>query len=296
MLLLAETHVLTLEQDSLYALVSPYRLDGRVSSHPVTARGFTSMNVYLLAEAEGVLLYSTGYSIHQQGLLEALDSLVGDRALSLVIPRIEFSSMCNARPIADRFPVSAVYQRIRQHPSEFLDFRPEVAQDGYDGLRDVEAVILNIDKPIPVPAHESRNLALILPGLRLLPSYWSYDAATRTLFTGDIFSWVWYDDPSGPWLVETAGDEALARERIRSFLLRNRYWWLAGADTEPLRRWLADLFDEYQIERIAPDHGPILTGEAIAFHYRLLDELLAGVGQEPSIGVAAGQWTFASGS
>ena len=70
--------------------------------------------------------------------------------------------------------------------------------------------------------------------IRLITTMWIYDEATRTLFSSDMFSHVWQDDPEGPWAVE---DEAVTTSAfVRSFLLNTRYWWLEGVDTGTVRK------------------------------------------------------------
>jgi hypothetical protein len=274
----------------LYALVHPYELDGRPSSHPLDVRGVSTMNCFLLIEGDDATLISTGYSAHQDALLEDLGELLGDRGLSLVIPRVEYASMCNARPIADRFRVTNVYAQLPDRPSEVLNFRPEWSAGDGDGLRDAERLPTRPGTSAPVDAAGRRRLEFVLPQLRLLPNVWAYDRETRTLFTGDLFSWVWQDQPGGPWLLDGEQDDPTTPDRVEHFLLRNRYWWLAGAHTPPLRRWLAELCDRYDIDVVAPDHGCVLTGAAVARHVGLLDEALAAAASRPPAGVTAGRW------
>jgi hypothetical protein len=211
-----------------------------------------------------------------------------------VIPRVEFSSMCNARPIADRFHVDAIYQRIDLFdPSYFLNFRPEFPRGATDGLRNVPSHPISTSSGVPVFAGDDgrRPLEFLLPELRLLQCPWAFDHDTRTLFTSDVFSWVWRDADDGPWLLADGDDDPTTLERVSEFLLHNRYWWLAGSDTSRIRAWLADVFDRYPVERVAPDHGCVLTGAAIARHRGLLDDALADAATRPASGVAVGRWT-----
>ena len=108
---------------------------------------------------------------------------------------------------------------------------------------------------------------------------------------GDVFSWVWHDSPDGPWLLDGESGDPTTPERIEEFLLRNRYWWLAGADTQPFREALADLFERYPVEVIAPDHGCVLARDAVERHFRMLDEVLESAADLPSIGLGAGRWS-----
>jgi hypothetical protein len=74
-----------------------------------------------------------------------------------------------------------------------------------------------------------------------------------------------------------------ARE-LRSFLLNTRYWWLEGAPTDSIRRGIADVFDKYDIETIAPGYGCILRGRnVVARHYRMLDEILKRLDQSVAV-------------
>ena len=69
-------------------------------------------------------------------------------------------------------------------------------------------------------------------------------------------------------------DSTTERE-LRSFMLNTRYWWLEGAPTDQIRRGIADVFDKFDVETIAPGYGCILRGrEVVTRHYRMLDEFL----------------------
>ena len=111
------SEILTIAEGKLFGLMNSCDLDGRTGSHPLDVRGFSTMNCYLLTEDERALLIGTGYSVHEGALLAQLDELIGGRVLSLLIPRVEFAAMCNARPIADRFEVDVAYQRALIAPS-----------------------------------------------------------------------------------------------------------------------------------------------------------------------------------
>jgi hypothetical protein len=265
-----------------------YPLDGRPSSHPLDARGFTTMNCYLLLESDGALLYSTGYSIHQQELLSDLEQLVEDRPLSIVVPRVEYSSMCNARPVADRFHVTAAYLRLPTTASALLNFRPDIPLEG-DGLSAVETYSANPGQRAPIGSG-GRELTFFLPELRLLPCVWAYDPGTGTLFTGDLFSWVRSSDANVPEELDAAGGDPTTVDDVAHFLLRNRYWWLAGAETQDLRGDVNRMFERLDVAVVAPDHGPILRGDAIGRHRAMLDEVLTDAAQRPFVGVEAGRW------
>jgi len=120
---------------------------------------------------------------------------------------------------------------------------------------------------IPQPK-TSRALAAVEP------------AARRSLFritpprVNEHITHVWRARADGPWIVTDDDDTTSARE-LRSFLLNTRYWWLEGAPTDSIRRGIANVFDKYDIETIAPGYGCILRGRnVVARHYQMLDEIL----------------------
>ena len=287
--MLTDRETLPVVPDRLFALVSAYDLDGRVSSHPVSVRGYATNNCYLLRGRTRALLYGTGYSVHEDALLGQLSELLGDRTLAIAIPRIEFSAMCNARAIVERFDVDIAYLRMPESPANYLNLRPKYDVNDPGALRDVAHGQIMTTEPITLEAGDSRQLRFLVPHLRLLPSNWGFDEGTGTLFTGDMFSWVWHDSPSGPWLIDGGEHDPTDRDRVQDFLLNNRYWWLAGAETETFRIAVAEIFDRFDVKAIAPDHGAVLVGEAIARHRALLDGVLEQAADLPATGVSLGK-------
>jgi hypothetical protein len=76
-------------------------------------------------------------------------------------------------------------------------------------------------------------------------------------------------------VVTDADNDPTTTGDIRSFMLNTRYWWLEGAPTDSIRRGIAEVFDKYDIETIAPGYGCILRGRnVVARHYAMLDEFL----------------------
>ena len=244
------------------------------------------MNCYLFLEDDHALLYSTGYSVHEQALMTQLGSLVGDRTLTMVIPRVEFPSMCNARAVAENYTVDGVYQRLPPHAGDVMNFRPGASRDG-GRLR--QATSGPIPAQLGFGSASRGQLVFLKPGLRILNTAWVYDPETRTLLTNDQFSWASRPTATGPWLATEDTDTTTAAD-VEHFLLYNRYWWLAGADTTALRREMAEIFDRFEIDAIGPDHGCVIVGDAVGRHYQLLDDVLAAAATRTSKGIEAGRW------
>jgi hypothetical protein len=286
--------IIELHDGKLYALPNAYELDGRVTTHPPDARGFAPQHVYALVEGASALILETGFTVHQDTILAQLDAVLpqGARVALFPLSMGEFRSVCNTRPIVERYNVRTLYGPF-QDASTWVDFRPELVPPGTDvgggkmSSLDVE-IIGGSGRVIDVDEAGMRRVEALNAVLRLLPTNWIYDPATRTLFTSDTFTHVWRPTDAGPWAI-TAADDTTTLDDLTDYLLRTRFWWLAGANSEPLRRGLAEVFDTHEIDNVAPSYGCILRGSGVvARHYELLQEALRTLSERPSIGLSAG--------
>ncbi|MEE8297651.1 MAG: hypothetical protein V3R26_07470 [Hyphomicrobium sp.] len=286
---MSESSIASLAEGKLYALQNAYELDGRVSSYPASARGFTAANCYLLKQDDGALLLDTGYAAHEAAILEQLGVLLdAELPLHLFPLRInEFMSVCNAMPIAERFNVVACYAPFPDVEC-WLDFN----WDGRDGDRaaplSVATALLGSEQQLQVGSAGARPIEAFSAPIRLINTSWIYDGTTRTLFTSDMFTHNWRDNPDGPWII-AGNDDAATVDFVRSFLLNTRYWWLEGAAIDTLRRKVSDVFERYDIETIAPGYGCIVQGrDLVAREFSVLDEVLRSLDKA----VAAPQYVF----
>jgi hypothetical protein len=273
--------IATLAQGKLYALQHPYALDGRVSSYPGSARGFSVANSYLLTQSDAAMLIDTGFGKDEPVIRGEIESLIApDLPLSLFPLRLnEFMSINNVEAFAAHFNVEQCYTSntdaalwfdfgARANGRRILDSMPITAVTRADTIQ-----LGKMGRPIDVMAAP----------LRLIATRWLYDRSTRTLFSSDMFTHVWRARADGPWIVSEDDDTTTARE-LRSFLLNTRYWWLEGAPTAAIRRGIADVFDKCDVETIAPGYGAILTGrKVVTRHVRMLDEVLEGLDRSVAV-------------
>jgi flavorubredoxin len=102
-----------------------------------------------------------------------------------------------------------------------------------------------------------------------------YDAATKTLFTSDMYTHTWREGAEGPWIIQDGDDDPTDFDHVRSFLLNTRYWWLEGVDTAKLRKGMNAILDKHDIETIAPGYGCVLRGrKTVEKHIKLVDDVL----------------------
>jgi hypothetical protein len=135
--------------------------------------------------------------------------------------------------------------------------------------------VVSRDQVLPVGKLGNRMLDVFQAPVRLISTRWMYDRATKTLFTSDMWTHTWRERADGPWMIQDGDDDPTDFDRVRSFLLNTRYWWLEGAKTDTLRKGLAMVFEKYDIETLAPGYGCILRGRKnVEREYKILDNVL----------------------
>jgi hypothetical protein len=266
--------IAALADGKLYALQNPYALDGRVSSYPASARGYSVANSYLLTQPDAALLIDTGFGKDEPVIRTQVESLIEPGLpLSLFPLRLnEFMSINNVETFAGHFNVEQCYTS-NIDAALWFDFGAKV--DGRSILESMKVVAVTRADTIQL-GKKDRPIDVMQAPIRLIATRWLYDRATRTLFSSDMFTHVWRDTETGPWIVTDADNDATSLRDVRSFMLNTRYWWLEGAPTDSIRRGIANVFDKYDIETIAPGYGCILRGrQVVTRHYQMLDEFLA---------------------
>ncbi|HKF12718.1 MAG TPA: hypothetical protein VKB89_29080 [Xanthobacteraceae bacterium] len=265
----------------LYALQNLFALDGRVSSYPASARGYSVANSYLLTQSDAAMLIDTGFGKDEPAIRAQIESLIAPGLpLSLFPLRLnEFMSINNVETFAGHFNVETCYTS-NVDAALWFDFGAKA--NGRSILESMKVTAVTRADTIKLGQH-GRAIDVMQAPIRLIATRWLYDRATRTLFSSDMFTHVWRPRTDGPWIVTDDDDTTSARE-LRSFLLNTRYWWLEGAPTDSIRRGIANVFAKCDVETIAPGYGCILHGRAVvARHVAMLDDVLAGLDKSVAV-------------
>ncbi|HEV3396027.1 MAG TPA: hypothetical protein VG100_07795 [Xanthobacteraceae bacterium] len=265
--------IASLADDRLYALQNPFALDGRVSSYPASARGFSVVNSYLLTQPDAAMLIDTGFGKDEPMIRAQIEALIAPGLpLSMFPLRLnEFMSINNVESFADHFNVETCYTS-NIDAALWFDFGAKA--EGRDILASMKVTAVTRADVINLGGG-GRAIDVMQAPIRLIATRWLYDRATRTLFSSDLFTHVWRDSETGPWIVTEADNDPTSTRDVRSFMLNTRYWWLEGAPTDSIRRGIGNVFDRYDVETIAPGYGCILRGRnVVERHYRMLDEFL----------------------
>src|SRR5579864_419627 len=265
--------IAALADNRIYALQNPFTLDGRVSSYPASARGFSVANSYLLTQPDAAMLIDTGFGKDEPVIRAQIESLIAPGLpLSMFPLRLnEFMSINNVESFAGHFNVETCYTS-NIDAALWFDFGAKA--EGRDILKSMKVTAVTRADTIEL-GKEGRLIDVMQAPIRLIATRWLYDRSTRTLFSSDMFTHVWRDAAAGPWIVTEADNDPTSLADVRSFMLNTRYWWLEGAPTDTIRRGIAKVFETYDVETIAPGYGSILRGRAVVErHYRMLDEFL----------------------
>lgn len=263
--------------DRLVLLANAVELDGRVAWYPDSVRGFASVNAYLLLEGEDAVLVDTGVTAHREAVIGQIRASLPGETLSIAFTRIgEYAAICNTMAIAERVPVEALYAMVPQ-AIDWVEFRlradrPDI---GWAIGHPPDNRIAGREHGVPVGSAGRRLHPMPTP-VRLLPSQWLYDDGTKTLFTGDAFSHAWRDSPDGPWVVDDAArgiDPGGVAEHLFA-----RCWWIPGAKRKTeIQRGVADVFETYDVETIAPGFGCVIQGRReVERHYEMLQAAIGG--------------------
>src|SRR5499433_2763432 len=256
----------------LYALQNLFALDGRVSSYPASARGYSVANSYLLTQSDAAMLIDTGFGKDEPAIRAQIESLIAPGLpLSLFPLRLnEFMSINNVEAFAGHFNVETCYTS-NVDAALWFDFGAKA--EGRDILESMKVTAVTRADTIKL-GKKDRAIDVMQAPIRLIATRWLYDRATRTLFSSDMFTHVWRPGVEGPWIVTDDSDTTTVGE-LRSLLLNTRYWWLEGAPTDTIRRGIGKVFDKFDVETIAPGYGCILHGrKVVARHVQMLDEIL----------------------
>jgi flavorubredoxin len=265
--------IAALAEAKLYALQNTFALDGRVSSYPASARGFSVANSYLLTQPDAALLIDTGFGKDEPVIRGQIESLIAPGLpLSMFPLRLnEFMSINNVESFAGHFNVETCYTS-NIDAALWFDFGAKA--EGRDILKSMNVTAVTRADTIQL-GKQGRAIDVMQAPIRLIATRWLYDRETKTLFSSDLFTHIWRDTQNGPWIVTEADNDSTSERDLRSFMLNTRYWWLEGAPTDSIRRGIDAVFDKYDVETIAPGYGCILRGrKVVARHYQMLDEFL----------------------
>lgn len=269
--------------DGLAVLGGLIPLDGRVSWVPSQATGYQPSNCYLITDSDSALLVDSGLAVHEDEVVGDLVRELGEgSALSLFFTRGEMDCVSNLAPIAGHFEIEGLYTGGATNPFDAFDDvnmmrfrgrRQQIDQKGPGGDSVARTPTIQV---IP-----GRPLEIESPLLRLLPTFWGWDARSGTVFTSDTFTHGTQRTREDARVIDSSARDETDAATVAGHLFA-KYEWLAypNATTAPIREWLAAKFADLDPEIIAPTRGAVLKGRDVV--RRHLGLMLKALGQERS--------------
>lgn len=227
-------------------------IDGRISWAGPDVGRYESFNCYLIQNEEKATLIDTGVAAHRDTLLEQLHSSLRHESLEVVVTRRqEFDSESMLSAVMLDLPVPRVHLRD--------SVRREDNFDTVVGLsRDYPVEFCHIVNGSTIDLGAGMVLKTIETPLRLLSTVWMYEPANKILFTSDAFGHLTLAAPGDPRISDPDNDDTTI-DTVRARTLQ-KLWWLPVAETDTIVAGLRAIFDENEVEMIAPGHGCAIVG------------------------------------
>jgi flavorubredoxin len=253
-----------------YRLGGFVELDGQVSWAPRLPGRYQPINCYLVDKKEGAVLIDTGLAAHQQIVLRQLNETFDPRRpISLFLTRPELECAGN---------VGAVHKALTLKEIVAVAVNPfDAYEEGVEGVVPVRMLPLAIVRSIPIG--EPPSLCVVPTIIRILSTFWVFDQETKTLFSSDWFGHTSVSSPSDSVVISSPANDSTTYQSARAHVLA-KYWWLPLATTKAMIGFLEGLFDQHDVERIAPTHGCVLESRPVVRNHRdMMLRLLQEVGK-----------------
>lgn len=234
--------------DRLYLVGGTLPVDGRTSWTPPGVTGEQPTNVYLLRSEHDVLVDTGIAAIRGQVMAGLGELLVPDAPVRVFLTRAQLDCVGNLGAVAAVYDVLDIFTGGARNPFDQFDAATS---------NDPRAQGIGIARSLGNPPVEIFNTPL-----RILATFWGYDAKTRTAFTSDSFTHVLAGDVPNGMVLEDPGADKTTEVQVREHLFA-AFWWLALADKQAIARHVRDFFATHPVDVIAPSRGCVLKGRAI---------------------------------
>jgi hypothetical protein len=271
--------VTTLIPDRLYRIgctVRAERLSWLAADIP---GGFEPLNAYLLIDDDNAVFIDMGAPIMLPAIREAIETVVGSRRVWASYTRNEADCIGNLGWV------------LGSCPSPTLLFGG--AGGILEWINDPAVSIMEVrDFLGRVPIVESRNGTVNRVGeleiewldagaKQMLMTQWAFEPKSGCLFTSDAFGFRHLRGADQRTIVDSARGlpsvDTVARELVA------RMHWMRGASYPDVLQRFESLFNERDVQMIAPVHGCVIRGRtAVRAHVRLMLEAMRRASELPS--------------
>jgi len=256
----------------IYRLGGTIELDDRVSWAAPAPGRVQPVSCYVVFEGDTAYLVDTGIALHRALVVEQIRKLVpAGMTFKVVFTRAEYECVGNLGAVHHSRHIDEIIAGGMRNPFDAYD---EVSQSVKTQAR---RQVLELGGTRITPLDNTSTLRIIPPMIRILPTYWIYDTQSRTLFSSDFFSHVTAREDSSTAILDSLSEDETTYETALAQVLK-KFFWLPMAHTQVLRNWLQEIFQECEVENLAPTHGCVLRGkDVVDRHFQMMMELLERV-------------------
>ncbi|AJE46780.1 hypothetical protein [Celeribacter indicus] len=252
---LSATTVHPVVEGSLYAIGGSIDAGQNLSWLPRGLEGRIPVQGYLLRNDDQALLIDTGLVVHADAIRDALDTLIGKRALEVTMTRREMDTIMNLPWILKRYDVKKVHFSGDISPIDFFDVLEEVAAEVQ--ARTFTDVALNWLRPGLSIDYAGTRLDVVRPSVRVLATQWLHEPKTRTLFTSDFLGFL-PTDQEGPYSIGAEVAEITVDQIVAHY--GRKFDWLRGINPAPVMADLRRVMTDFPSDRLCPAYGPTIEG------------------------------------
>ena len=257
----------SLADGALYAIGGSVLVDGRISWYGSDHQGrYVPFNSYLLKDAQKLLLIESGVPLTFKSTASQLRDLIGVHAEipRLAVTRNEPDCVANVPNLVRQFALRTVQSPGLMNTLQFFRADEAGAESSFQH-RSTELQMLNFGvgcRPaVPgsdIQVSEDRALEIVAVPLKVLPTVWYYDRATRTMFCSDTFSDEASASPDVRVISSVDEKDILVGRFLRHF--SGKFDWLMRSELSSVISELEAIFGRYEVDVLAPTRGLVIQG------------------------------------
>jgi flavorubredoxin len=264
----SETGPLSLVGEKIHLLGSSMPIDGRISWYPDSDRGrFVPFNSYLLQQGESFLLVEAGVPAVFDHTARQLQAILGGTCVigGLAVTRNEPDCVSNIPRLVREFGLKSVHSPGLMNTLQFFPSDEANMKEKAFSHAATELQMLNFGVGCTpslaggeVRISDDRALEVVAVPLKVLPTVWYYDRAARTMFCSDSFS----DETGGEAdvrILSVVDEQEVLVARFHENFSR-KFDWLARSELSKVIAEVENIFDQYEIEVLAPNRGLVIRG------------------------------------
>lgn len=227
---------------------------------------YEPLNCYLFIDNDTALFVDTGAAISEPAVRLAMQELVGDRQTDVTFTRNEAECIGNlgyilgtaSNPTLMFGGVGGIFEWINDPSVSQLEVRD------FLGKIPVEQVA----SPTRIERGGFAFRWFDAGVKEMFLTQWVFEEQTGCLFTSDTFGFRHLQAAGAPPVIESVGDLPSVEFVAKEFAARIN--WLPGSHYPDVIARLESLFDELDVQTIAPVHGCVLKGrDVVAEHVAL---------------------------